>query len=149
MPSIFRPLAGCLLASCLCVSQAYPQDAAVYASRLSPLPVDATLQPTTTGVGAVEARLDGRTLRVSGTFQGLQGPATEARIHVGPPGMRGPALLELSVTKAPAGTVEGLFTVTDAQLEHLRRNRLYVQIHSTAAPEGNLRGWLMPPKERR
>ena len=115
-----------------------------FKARLSPVPVDAITQPKTTGTGSVTATLRGNVLSVSGTFSGLQGPATIAQLHVAPRGMRGPAALDLTVTKGTSGTVQGDLTLTAAQVDHLRRLRLYVQIHSEAAPEGNLWGWLLP-----
>jgi hypothetical protein len=120
------------------------QTGQVFKARLTPVPVDANTQSTTTGSGSATATLRGTTLSVTGTFSGLQGPATIAQVHVGPKGIRGPAVLDLTVTKATSGTVQGELTLTAAQVDHLRRNRLYLQIHSEAAPEGNLWGWLLP-----
>ncbi len=120
------------------------QSGATFKTRLSPVPVDATTQSSTTGGGSVTATLRGTTLSVAGTFSGLQQPATIAKVHVGPRGIRGPAVLDLTVTKGSSGTIQGTLTLTAAQVDHLRRNRLYVQIHSEAAPDGNLWGWLMP-----
>ncbi|MEQ1731481.1 MAG: CHRD domain-containing protein, partial [Vicinamibacterales bacterium] len=110
----------------------------------SPVPVDATTQPRTTGMGSVTATLRGNVLSVSGRFSGLQGPATIAQVHVAPRGLRGPAVLDLIVTTGTSGTVQGDLALTGAQVDHLRRLRLYIQIHSEAAPEGNLWGWLLP-----
>jgi hypothetical protein len=81
---------------------------------------------------------------VTGTFKGLQSPATVARLHVAPKGQRGPAMLDLVVTKATSGTISGDLDLTPVQADHLVRNRVYVQIHSEKAPEGNLWGWLLP-----
>jgi hypothetical protein len=120
------------------------QGAQTFKARLSPVPVDATNQPATTGVGAVTAVLTGTKLSISGTFSGLQGPATIAQIHIGPKGISGPPALDLTVTKATSGTLQGEFMLTPAQVDHLKRARLYIQIHSEKAPDGNLRGWLLP-----
>jgi len=122
----------------------YAQNAQTFKARLSPMPVDATNQAGTTGLGAVTAVLAGTKLSVSGTFSGLQTPATIAQVHVGPKGISGPAVLDLTVTKATSGTLQGELMLTSAQVEHLKRGRLYVQIHSEKAPDGNLRGWLLP-----
>jgi hypothetical protein len=120
------------------------QNAQTFKARLSPMPVDATNQAGTTGLGAVTAVLAGTKLTVSGTFSGLQTPATIAQVHVGPKGISGPAVLDLTVTKATSGTLQGELMLTSAQVEHLKRGRLYIQIHSEKAPDGNLRGWLLP-----
>ena len=122
----------------------YAQNAQTFKARLSPMPVDATNQAGTTGLGAVTAVLAGTKLSVSGTFSGLQTPATIAQVHVGPKGISGPAALDLTVTKATSGTLQGELMLTSAQVEHLKRGRLYIQIHSEKAPDGNLRGWLLP-----
>lgn len=122
----------------------YAQNAQTFKARLSPMPVDATNQAGTTGMGAVTAVLAGTKLSVSGTFSGLQTPATIAQVHVGPKGISGPAALDLTVTKATSGTLQGELMLTAAQVEHLKRGRLYIQIHSEKAPDGNLRGWLLP-----
>jgi len=120
------------------------QNAQTFKARLSPMPVDATNQAGTTGLGAVTAVLAGTKLSISGTFSGLQTPATIAQVHVGAKGISGPAVLDLTVTKATAGTLQGELMLTSAQVEHLKRGRLYIQIHSEKAPDGNLRGWLLP-----
>lgn len=115
-----------------------------YKARLGVVPVDASNQPTISGSGTVTAVLKGSRLAITGTFSGLQSPATIARIHVGPKGIRGPAALDLSVTKATSGTLQGDLALTAAQVDHLKRGRLYVQLHSEKAPDGNLWGWLLP-----
>ena len=122
----------------------FAQGAQTFKARLSPVPVDATTQAGTTGTGAVTAVLTGMKLSISGTFSGLQTPATIAQIHVGPRGISGPPALDLTVTKATSGTLRGEFMLTSAQVDHLKRGRLYVQVHSEKAPDGNLRGWLLP-----
>ena len=120
------------------------QGAQTFKARLSPMPVDATTQAGTTGVGAVTAVLTGTKLSISGTFSGLQTPATIAQIHVGPKGISGPAVLDVTVTKATSGTLQGELMLTPTQVDHLKRSRLYIQVHSEKAPNGNLRGWLLP-----
>ena len=120
------------------------QTARTYKTRLAPLPVEATTAASLTGSGTATAVLTGTRLSVSGTFTGLQGPATLAQLHVAPRGMRGPAILDLVVTRATAGTVSGELTLTAVQADHFARSRIYLQIHSEKAPEGNLWGWLLP-----
>ena len=85
----------------------------------------------------------GQMLTVSGTFEGLRSPATLAQLHRAPKGLRGPAIFNLSVTKATSGSVSGSLELSPAQIEDLKNGRLYVQVHSERAPDGNLRGWLL------
>ena len=95
------------------------------------------------GAGSLTATLAGKQLTVQGTFEGLRSPATTAQIRRGPKGIRGPAILNLTVTKAQKGEVSGTLELTQDQIADLRSGRLYVQIQSERAPDGNLWGWLL------
>ena len=122
------------------------QAAKTYKTRLSPVPVPA-YQPTVVGTGTVTATVTGTKLAISGTFEGLATPATIARIHKSPkPGVRGPVLFELTISKGTSGTISGSFDLTAAQAQELAQSRYYVQIHSEKAPDGNLWGWLQEPR---
>jgi hypothetical protein len=114
-----------------------------YRVRLATVPIDATMVETVSGKGSATAVLSGSTLTISGTFEGLATPATIAQVRRGPAGIRGPAIFDLIVTKGTSGTINGVVKLTPSQVEDLRQGRLYVQIHSEKAPEGNLRGWIL------
>jgi hypothetical protein len=120
------------------------QGTRTFKTRLATVPVEAATAAALTGSGEVTAVLTGNKLSVKGTFKGLQGPATVARLHVAPMGMRGPAMLDLVVTRATSGTIGGELALTAIQADHVARNRVYVQLHSEKAPDGNLWGWLLP-----
>jgi len=92
----------------------------------------------------VTATLDGSTLKITGTFQGMKSPATIAQVHMGARGVRGPVEFDLAVDKSPSGTLSGTITRTKIQIDTVRRGWYYVQIHAEQAPEGNLWGWLLP-----
>jgi CHRD domain len=112
--------------------------------RLTPVPVDTTSAATTKGSGSATAELDGTTLSLTGSFGGLTAPATVARLHDGiATGVRGPAIADFAVPQSASGTFTAELTLTAAQAEDLRRGRLYIQIHSSSAPDGNLWGWLL------
>jgi len=119
------------------------QTGETYKGRLSVVPIDVSMQATVAGSGSLTAVLAGRTLTINGTFEGLRSPATVAHVHRGVRGIRGPAILDLTVSKATSGSVSGSLDLTPAQVEDLRNSRLYVQIDSERAPEGNLWGWLL------
>ena len=114
-----------------------------FKARLSPVPVENATLAGITGLGSVTATLSGRSLTVRGTFEGMQTPATLAQIHLGPKGVRGPVMFDLTVTKATGGSINGTFMLTSEQVEAVKRGRFYVQIHSEKAPDGNLWGWLL------
>jgi hypothetical protein len=85
------------------------------------------------------------TLTVSGSFSGLQGAATVAGLHEGAVlGVRGPAVADFTVPQAASGSFSAQFKLTPAQVQSLHQGRLYLQIHSATAPDGNLWGWLLP-----
>ena len=120
-----------------------------FRARLSTVPIDVAMQASIAGRGHATATLTGNTLTVDGEFADLKTPATIAHIHSGPKGIRGPAVLELTVTKAVKGTISGRFELTPQQIDDLKNSRLYVQLHSEKAPDGNLWGWLLPQETRR
>jgi hypothetical protein len=125
------------------------QQARTFTARLSTVPITVAMQNVVAGRGAVKAVLTDDTLTVQGTFEGLRTPATVARIHLAPRGMRGPSVLELTVSKGTSGTISGSVELTPRQVEALDKGSLYIQLHSEKAPEGNLWGWLFPQETTR
>ncbi|SRR6266849_1225667 len=123
---------------------ALAQGQETFKARLSPVAMDATMKANVAGTGSVSAVLAGAKLSIAGSFDGLRSPATVAHLHQGvATGVRGPAILDLTVSNATNGTIAGSFDLTTEQVENLRKGRLYVQIHSEKAPDGNLWGWLL------
>jgi CHRD domain len=119
------------------------QNGETFKARLSTVPIDVTMMSTVAGSGSLTAVLAGKKVTITGTFEGLRSPATIARVHRGPRGIRGPAMFDLAVSKATSGTVSGSLELAPRQIEDLRNGRFYVQIHSEGAPDGNLWGWLL------
>ena len=144
-----RRLAGLLLAGLIGLAPAVQaQGARTFKTRLSPVPV-AAYNVNVVGAGTVTATLTGNKLAVSGTYEGLASPATQAKIFKSPkPGVRGEAILNLKVSGGPSGTIAGQFDLTAAQVQELAASRYYVQLSSEKAAEGNLWGWLMPQQEK-
>ena len=115
-----------------------------YRARLSPVPLDVAMQSTVAGVGTVTATLKGSTLSIAGTFTGLRTPATVIRLHRAPKtAMKGPAIGDLTATQETSGTISGSIELTKEQAADLAAGRLYVQLHSQKAPDGNLWGFLL------
>jgi len=121
-----------------------------FRARLSPVPLDIAMQATVAGSGSATAALKGTRLTINGTFTGLRTPATAARLHRGPKtAMRGPAIGDLTATKATSGAIGGSIELTNAQAADLAAGRLYVMLHSEKAPEGNLWGWLLAAEAKK
>ena len=133
-----------LLLVCAGAAQNAP-NAEAFKAHLSPVPINLSMMSTIAGNGSLTATLQGKQLTIQGTFEGLRSPATTAQIHRGPKGIPGPSIvgLDLTVTKAEKGTVSGTLELTPDQIADLRSGRLYVQIQSERAPDGNLWGWLL------
>ena len=117
----------------------------IYKARLSPIPIDLSMMARIAGSGSLTATLSGKQLTITGTFEGLRSPATTAGIHRAPKGIPGVAVagLDLIVTKAAKGAISGTLELSPDQIADLRSGKLYVQIESERAPEGNLWGWLL------
>ncbi len=148
MNSTRRRATAALLALALSApGTALAQGAEKFAARLAWVPTTGADRANVTGAGSVTATLTGRSLAITGTFDGLAAPATVARLHDGiAKGARGKPVADLTATKAASGSLSGTVTLTPAQVESLKQGRLYVQLHSEkgVAPDGaTLWGWLL------
>src|SRR4029077_1596395 len=92
------------------------QSGETFRARLSTVPIDVTMMSTVAGSGSLTAVLAGKKLTITGTFEGLRSPATIARVHRAPKGIRGPAMFDLALSKATGGTVSGSLELTPAQI---------------------------------
>ncbi len=101
--------------------------------------------------GSVTATVDGDTLSVIGSFSGLEGNLTSmegssAHIHSGAPGVSGPVVFPLDVIAggdSRSGIVTLTTTLDDAQKAAIESGGYYVNVHSEAFPEGEIRGQLL------
>jgi hypothetical protein len=116
-----------------------------YSLRLERVPIAGT--DRVVGKGAATAALSGKALAITGSFEGLEGPATLMRLHQGiAKGARGKAVTDIPVPKATSGSFTATVTLTDEQLTALRQGKLYLQLHGEKglAPDGaNLWGWFL------
>jgi len=115
-----------------------------YKIRLTTVAMDAGMRDTVAGSGSATATLAGATLTIEGTFDGLKSPATTAKLRRGTVrGVRGEPFADLTVSKATKGAITGSIDLTPDQVKSLREGRLYVELASEKAPEGNLWGWIL------
>ena len=123
---------------------ALQQASHVFHVRLTRVPFNV---PNTTiaGEGTATATLAGSTLIISGAFSDLKSPAIVAKLYDGQKkGLRGSALADLTISHDTKGTLHGSIQLTPVQIKHLTADRLYIQIDSEGAPNGNVWGWLLP-----
>ncbi len=138
-----------VLAVTLAMSAVVHAQAPQYRARLSIVPIDLAMQATIAGSGAVTATLKGSTLTINGTFNGLKTAATVARVLRSPrTAMRGVPIGDLTATASTSGTISGSIVLTKDQIDDLAAGRLYVQLHSEKAPDGNLWGWLLAAEKK-
>jgi CHRD domain len=120
------------------------QSSETFKARLSALPADAKTRADLAGSGSASAVLSGTKLAISGSFEGLLTPAKTASLHFAvAAGVRGPAIGDLTISKATSGTITGSIELTPQQLASLHKGGLYVQIYSEKAPDGVLWGWFL------
>ena len=125
------------------------QGPRTFVARLSPVPITVAMQESVAGRGSATAVLTGNRLTITGTFEGLRSSATVARLHLAARGVRGPAVIDITVSKGTSGTISGTADLTEQQRQALEKSSIYIQIHSEKAPEGNLWGWLLPQEVKR
>ena len=120
-----------------------------FGGRLSRMPVDLVTTSTIRGEGAVTARLHERELTLQAEFRGLSSPVTAVHVHNAPRARPGEVAFPVDVgdPMGTAGEFVATVTLTDAQAAELRAGRYYLQIHTEANPGGELRGWLLPPRD--
>lgn len=70
--------------------------------------------------------------------------ATAAHIHQAPSGQNGPVIITLVKAGDNAWTVPSNTVLTSAQFDAYRRGELYVNVHSAANPNGEIRAQLKP-----
>jgi CHRD domain len=89
------------------------------------------------------------------TFSGLSSGLTIAHFHDAPPGLPGPIVRAIDASEGAvpgilSGTLHGVWTSADAQpltpalVSDLLAGNIYVNIHSTQFPNGEIRGQLVP-----
>lgn len=123
------------------------QSGTLIRARLASAPPLGVPRDTVAGSGAVWWALNGSTLEINGSFDGLASPATVARIHMGPlTAVRGEPVFDLSVRKTADGTsglIGGSVDLGPEQIQALRDGKYYVQLYSEGTENGHLQGWLL------
>jgi hypothetical protein len=93
-----------------------------------------------TGTGTITVG-DDRSVKGSVTTKGIVG--TAAHIHEAPVGKNGPVVIPLE-KNGDTYTVPANAKLTDAQFASFKAGNLYVNVHTAAHPDGELRGQLKP-----
>jgi hypothetical protein len=81
---------------------------------------------------------------VTGSVEVRNLDATAAHIHLAPKGQNGPVIIPLVKTGENVWSVPGNTVLTSAQFDAFRSGNLYVNVHSAANPNGEIRAQLKP-----
>jgi CHRD domain len=94
---------------------------------------------TTTGSGSLTATFDtdSKKLTWKGNANGLTGKATAAHFHGPAPAGKNAGVM------IPISSLEGSATLTDAQAKALMDGEMYVNVHTEAYKDGEIRGQLV------
>lgn len=98
---------------------------------------------TGSGAGRVEASLNSqsRLLTWTATYSGLTGAASAAHFH-GPAAIGENAGVAVPISGSLASPITGTATLTDAQMADLMAGKWYLNLHTAAHPNGEIRGQL-------
>lgn len=75
-------------------------------------------------------------------FNGLTSNQTASHIHTGVLGVNGPVTIDLGAVGGMSGTITGTRSITPAQIASMRQHGMYVNVHTTNFPGGEIRGQL-------
>jgi hypothetical protein len=97
------------------------------------------------GVGTVTGTYDATTqmITISAPYNNLSAGLTAAHLHVAPAGSNGGVIVNLSPsTGATSGTISGTFALPSANESDLFAGNVYINLHTSAFPGGEIRGQL-------
>lgn len=131
-----------LLAICGAPAQAETPHAAHFQASLSGSAEVPAVK--TTGKGTLRATLDNKrsTLTWKAEFDALSGPVTGAHFH-GPAAAGVNAGVVIPLTGSTTSPMSGEVSLTPAQAADLQAEKWYVNLHTAAHPNGEIRGQVM------
>jgi hypothetical protein len=124
--------------------------AAAGCSRVSSMMGSTTLAgsqevpPVTTQASGTSTIAVGTDRTVSGMVRTSNLAGTAAHIHLGTMGQNGPVIAPLTKTADNTWSVADGTKLTDAQYDAYKAGNLYINVHSTANPNGEIRAQLKP-----
>lgn len=141
MKNSWLPL-GATLALCFGTYVAYPGSATAADVKVTLTGEQETpsIKSPGTGMGTITVD-DDKSVHGSVTTKGIDG--TAAHIHEAPVGKSGPVVVPLE-KKGDTYTVPEGAKLTEAQFASYKAGKLYVNVHTAAHPDGEIRGQIKP-----
>ncbi len=139
-----RPMTAVAMAALLAVPFAGFSSVALAETVKVVLSGDLEVPPvktTASGSGTITVNPD---KTVSGTIATTGVDGTMAHIHTAPPGKAGPVIIPLEKKGAHDWAVPAGAKLSDEQYQAFKSGTLYVNVHSAAHKEGEIRGQLTP-----
>ncbi|MFA5834062.1 MAG: CHRD domain-containing protein [Bacteroidota bacterium] len=122
--------------------QVYPSNGIAFASVLDS--VQAKTSSHANGTAAVFLSPDRSTVKYSVTIEGLEGTLSAAHFHNAAPDSNGGVVKDITIVNGTAmgewKKTDGTQPLTDQLIAELMRGRLYVNVHSSQNPGGEIRG---------
>lgn len=129
-------LLATLTVACLAATPAWAVDVKLSGDQEAP-----PSKSTATGTGSISVATDGA-VTGSVTTTGMTG--TAAHIHHGPPGKSGPVVVPMEKAGDNTWKVQAGAKLTPDQLNAYKAGELYVNVHSAAHKDGEIRGQIKP-----
>jgi len=136
-------LAVALFAGCALAETQVAQDIKVALTGMQEAPPVAT-QARGTGTFVI-----GADRTISGSVDTTGITATMAHIHTGAVGKSGPVILPLQQKADNQWVVPAGAKLTEGQYSSFKAGQLYVNVHSAAHPDGEIRAQLLPQEPTR
>jgi hypothetical protein len=131
-----------------CGSDKYVATTQLTGANEAPSPV------TTNATGTATAMLDGDTLTVTGSFNGLGSDlhvvsGSSAHVHKGAQGTAGAIVFNLTTTSTDQrnGTFTGTKELSGDEQEDFKNGLYYVNVHTATNQSGEIRGQFIPLKQ--
>ena len=98
---------------------------------------------TSNGSGTGIVSVDPATNQMKATIVTADITGTQAHIHLGASGIVGPVVFPMTESEAGSGVWTTTVTLTSDQLNQLKTGNYYFNVHTTAFPEGEIRGQIL------
>ena len=138
-PRVLQLLSICVVLLTGCASEELPRGMRISLTGGQEVPPVST---SATGNGQITVLPD-RSVSGTVTTSGIVG--TAAHIHAAAPGTNGPVIIPLTKTSDSTWAVPAGAKLTESQYASFRAGSLYVNVHSAAHPDGEIRGQIRPP----